>query len=52
MFIKIIDQIIKKNYLSVKSFSLVARAPNKSTETKYRTVVVRFAARVPTGIDR
>lgn len=42
---------LTKNYLSVKSFSLVATAPNNIKETRYRKVVVRVAAKVPTGID-
>lgn len=39
-------------YLSVKSFSLVARAPNNKTETRYIAVVVRVAESVPMGIER
>lgn len=39
-------------YLSVKSLSLVETAPNNSTETRYKPVVVKVAAKVPTGIER
>lgn len=39
-------------YLSVKSLSLVARAPKNSTLIIYRAVVVKVAAKVPTGIER
>lgn len=38
-------------YLLVRRTSLVARAPNSRTETKYIKVVVRVAASVPTGMD-
>jgi len=46
------NKFLTKNYLSVKSFSLVATEPNNTKETKYRQVVARVAAKVPTGIDR
>lgn len=39
-------------YLSEKSFSLVARDPNKITDIKYTELVARVAASVPIGIDR
>lgn len=43
---------IQISYLSVKSFSLVARDPNKNTENRYKPLVTRVAANVPTGIER
>lgn len=39
-------------YLSVKSSSLVARAPNNNTEIRYSVEVVSVAANVPMGIER
>lgn len=42
----------KCEYLSVKSSSLVAAAPNNNTEITYNAVVVRVAAKVPMGIER
>lgn len=46
-------QSTKRNiqYLSEKSFSLVARDPNKITDIKYIELVPRVAANVPIGID-
>lgn len=47
------ERLIEKyRYLSVKSFSLVAIDPNKSTENRYSPEVLRVAASVPTGIER
>jgi len=42
----------KSRYLSVRSSSLVAKAPNRSTEKRYIAVVVRVADNVPIGIER
>lgn len=46
------SQTQKGRYLSVRSSSLVAKAPNKSTENRYIAVVVRVADNVPIGIER
>lgn len=48
----LLTQLGQNKYLSVKSFSLVARAPNSKTETRYKAEVVSVAANVPTGIER
>ena len=41
-----------KFYLSVKSWSRVATAPNITTDSRYSTVVAPIADKVPLGIDR
>jgi hypothetical protein len=43
---------LKCTHLSVRSSSLVAKAPNRITDNRYIAVVVRVADRVPTGIER
>jgi len=44
--------VLKSRYLSVRSSSRVAKAPNRSTENRYIAVVVRVADNVPIGIER
>jgi hypothetical protein len=44
--------VLKSSYLSVRSSSLEAKAPNRSTENRYIAVVVRVADNVPIGIER
>jgi hypothetical protein len=43
--------VLKSRYLSVRSSSRVAKAPNRSTENRY-IAVVRVADNVPIGIER
>lgn len=44
--------MMQRENLSVKSFSLFAKAPNSNTEIRYNPDVVRVAANVPMGIER
>ena len=46
------NNFLTKKYLSVKSFSLVATAPNINTEIRYIEEVTIVADNVPIGIDR
>jgi hypothetical protein len=43
---------LKCRHLSVRSSSFVVKAPNRITDNKYISVVVRVADSVPTGIER
>jgi hypothetical protein len=45
------DAILLRN-LSVRSSSLVAKAPKRNTDSRYIRVVERVALNVPTGMER